>query len=73
MFQPYMLLIRLAHTKENKYTVAFRIEISVSNICIVYNIYIEIWKALGMKMINVASYKFLKVTVKIVGIIYNIF
>jgi len=29
MFQPYVVIIRLAHKKENKCTVVFRIEISV--------------------------------------------
>jgi len=32
MFQPYMVIIRLAHKKENKCTVVFRIEISVLHI-----------------------------------------
>jgi hypothetical protein len=32
MFQPYMFIIRLAHKQENKYTVAFRIELSMLNI-----------------------------------------
>jgi putative aminopeptidase FrvX len=38
MFQPYMVIIRLAHKKENKHTVAFRIEISVLyiSICVKY-------------------------------------
>jgi hypothetical protein len=38
MFRPYMVVIRLAHKKENKYTVAFRIQIAVSytSICIKY-------------------------------------
>jgi hypothetical protein len=34
MFQPYMIIIRLANKKENKYILAFRIEISMLYICI---------------------------------------
>jgi hypothetical protein len=29
MFQPYLVIVRLAHKKENKYRVVFRIEISM--------------------------------------------
>jgi hypothetical protein len=29
MFQPYMVIIRLAHKEENRYTVTFRIEIAL--------------------------------------------
>jgi len=38
MFQPYMVIIRLVRKQENKYTVAFRTEISVLyiRICIKY-------------------------------------
>jgi hypothetical protein len=38
IFEPYVLIIRLAYKKENKYTGAFRIEISVTYIpiCIKY-------------------------------------
>lgn len=48
MFQPYMVIIRLANKKENKYTVAFWIDISVLyiSICIRYMyiyIYIELY------------------------------
>jgi hypothetical protein len=38
MFQPYMVVMRLAYKKENKYTVLFRIKISLLylSICIKY-------------------------------------
>jgi hypothetical protein len=56
MFQPYMVIIRVANKKENKHTVAFGIDISVLyiSICIRYMyIYISIWIVLGKKMVKV--------------------
>jgi hypothetical protein len=37
MFQPYMIIIRLPHKKENKYRVALRNDTSVLYICTVYS------------------------------------
>ena len=44
MFKPYMVIIRLAHKKQNKHAVMFKIKISMLYICIVYNIYIYIYQ-----------------------------
>ena len=39
MFQPYMIIIRLANKKETKYILAFRIEISMLLHMYLYKLY----------------------------------
>jgi hypothetical protein len=58
MLQPYVVIFRVAHERDNKDTVVFRIEVSMLYTSFCVNIYMSSCIVLGKKVAKVAMYTF---------------